>query len=34
MKDGIFLNDVQFKSFKEDFMVTGKPMYNHILSEK
>jgi diaminohydroxyphosphoribosylaminopyrimidine deaminase/5-amino-6-(5-phosphoribosylamino)uracil reductase len=34
MKDGIFLNDIQFKSFREDFMVTGKPVHNHILSEK
>jgi diaminohydroxyphosphoribosylaminopyrimidine deaminase/5-amino-6-(5-phosphoribosylamino)uracil reductase len=34
MKNGIFLNEIQFKSFKEDFLVTGKPVYNHISAEK
>jgi diaminohydroxyphosphoribosylaminopyrimidine deaminase/5-amino-6-(5-phosphoribosylamino)uracil reductase len=34
MKNGIFLNEIQFKSFKEDFLVTGKPVYNHIGAEK
>ncbi len=34
IKNGIFLNEIQFKSFKEDFLVTGKPVYNHISAEK
>lgn len=34
MKNGIFLNEIQYKSFKEDFLVTGKPVYNHISTEK
>jgi diaminohydroxyphosphoribosylaminopyrimidine deaminase/5-amino-6-(5-phosphoribosylamino)uracil reductase len=32
MKNGIFLNEIQFKTFKEDFMVTGKPVYTQIVS--
>ncbi|HEX2958513.1 MAG TPA: bifunctional diaminohydroxyphosphoribosylaminopyrimidine deaminase/5-amino-6-(5-phosphoribosylamino)uracil reductase RibD [Chitinispirillaceae bacterium] len=34
MKNGIFLNEIQFKTFKEDFLVTGKPVYSHINAEK
>jgi diaminohydroxyphosphoribosylaminopyrimidine deaminase/5-amino-6-(5-phosphoribosylamino)uracil reductase len=34
MREGIFLNEIQFKTFKDDFMVTGKPVYTQIDSEK
>ncbi|MBN1604083.1 MAG: bifunctional diaminohydroxyphosphoribosylaminopyrimidine deaminase/5-amino-6-(5-phosphoribosylamino)uracil reductase RibD [Chitinispirillaceae bacterium] len=32
MKEGIFLNEIQFKTFRDDFMVTGKPVCAQIVS--